>query len=109
MTRSPLLKAMAALALAAPFALTSPAQADGDVVCSSGPQSAWQPLSELRKRAWQEGWTVQEVRIQGDCYEVYARTEAGQAVEAFFHPVTLQKLVVLRRGREIFRARGFTG
>jgi hypothetical protein len=98
-----------ALAFLTPLALAMPAQADGDVVCSSGPQSGWQPLSELRKAAWQEGWTVQEARIEGDCYEVYARTESGQAIEAFFHPVTLEKLVVFRRGREIFRARGFTG
>jgi hypothetical protein len=47
--------------------------------------------------------------VQGDCYEVYARTEAGQAIEAFFHPVTLEKLVVFRRGREIFRKDGFNG
>jgi hypothetical protein len=28
-------------------------------------------------------------------------------LEAFFHPVTLKKLVVYRRGEEIFRAKGF--
>jgi hypothetical protein len=100
--------AAAALALGS-LAVATPALADGDVVCSSGPQDSWQPLSELRKKAWLEGWTVQEARIEGDCYEVYARTESGQAIEAFFHPVTLEKLVVLRRGREIFRKRGFTG
>jgi hypothetical protein len=109
MTRFTLIKSAAALGLALTAVLAAPAQADGDVVCSSGPQTGWQPMSELRKKVWQEGWTIQEARIQGDCYEVYARTEAGQAVEAFFHPVTLQKLVVFRRGREIFRARGFTG
>ena len=109
MKRFTLLKSAVALALAGCAVLAIPARADGDVVCSSGPQSGWQPLSELRKKAWQEGWTVQEARVMGDCYEVYARTESGQAIEAFFHPVTLQKLVVFRRGREIFRARGFTG
>lgn len=109
MTRLTLLKSAAALALAGTLAISGPAQADGDVVCSSGPQSGWQPMSELRKKAWQEGWTIQETQVEGDCYEVYARTESGQAIEAFFHPVTLQKLVVFRRGREIFRARGFTG
>jgi len=109
MTRFALLKSAAAISIAATIAISAPVQADGDVVCSSGPQSEWQPMSELRKKAWQEGWTIQETQIEGDCYEVYARTENGQAIEAFFHPVTLQKLVVFRRGREIFRARGFTG
>lgn len=91
------------------LALATPAMADGDVVCNSGPQENWHPLSEVSKKAWLEGWTVQQARIEGDCYEVYARTESGQAIEAFFHPVTLEKLVVLRRGREIYRKRGFTG
>ena len=86
-----------------------PAHADGNVRCDAGPQASWKSLAELRKKAWMEGWTVQKVQVEGDCYEVYARTENGQAIEAFFHPVTLKKLVVYRRGQEIFRAPGFTG
>ncbi|MBB6122395.1 PepSY domain-containing protein [Sphingobium subterraneum] len=98
-----------AVLLAAPaLFLSTPARADGDVRCNSGPQQNWKPMSALKKQAWLEGWTVQKAQIEGDCYEVYARTENGQAVEAFFHPVTLQKLLVLRRGREIYRAPGFT-
>ena len=99
------LAAMAALAVLA----ATPAHADGDVRCNAGPPASWKPLSELRKKAWIEGWTVQKAQVSGDCYEVYARTETGQAIEAFFHPVTLQKLVVYRRGSEVFRAPGFTG
>jgi len=83
------------------------AHADGDIRCNAGPRETWKPLADVRKKAWMEGWTVQKAQIEGDCYEVYARTESGQAIEAFFHPVTLQKLVVFRRGREIFRAPGF--
>ncbi len=98
-----------ALSLAITTALlASPALADGNVRCNAGPRETWKPLSELRKKAWIEGWTVQKAQVEGDCYEVYARTEAGQAVEAFFHPVTLQKLVVYRRGREIYRAPVFS-
>lgn len=84
-----------------------PAQADGDVRCNSGPQAGWKPMAELKKKVWMEGWTIQKAHVEGDCYEVYARTDSGQAIEAFFHPETLQKLVVFRRGQEIFRAPGF--
>lgn len=101
--------ACAAMAAAALFAAATPAHADGDLRCNAGPAAQWKPLSELRKKVWVEGWTVQKAQVQGDCYEVYARTEIGQAIEAFFHPVTLQKLVVYRRGSEVFRAPGFTG
>lgn len=98
------------LILAAALTLVAtPALADGSVKCNAGPADKWKPMAQLRKTAWMEGWTVQKAQVEGDCYEVYARTEAGQAIEAFFHPVTLQKLVVYRRGQEIYRAPGFTG
>lgn len=99
------------LCAAAPLALfgATPAFADGDVVCKSGPQSGWKSMALLKKKAWQEGWKILKTQIEGDCYEVYAHTENGQLIEAFFHPVSLQKLVVFRRGQEIFRAKGFTG
>lgn len=89
--------------------ISNAAYADGEVRCNSGPAAGWKSLAQLRKQAWLEGWTVQKAQVQGDCYEVYARTENGQAIEAFFHPVTLKKLVVYRRGQEIFRAEGFSG
>lgn len=101
----------ATLALAgfSALAFAQPALADGDVVCSSGPQANWEELDKLRKKAWQQGWEVLKVQVMGDCYEVYARNEQGQSIEAFFHPVTLEMLVVYRRGREIFRKTGFNG
>ena len=106
---TPIKLAIAMLLGGVALSVSTPALADGDVRCNAGPQASWRPINEVRRRAWREGWTVQEARIEGDCYEVYARTETGQAIEAFFHPVTLQKLLVLRRGQEIYRAPGFTG
>lgn len=81
--------------------------ADGNVRCNAGPQEGWKPIVQVKKKAWLDGWTVLKAQVEGDCYEVYARTEDGQALEAFFHPVTLEKLVVYRRGQEVFRAPGF--
>lgn len=98
------------LLIAAPLLLVAtPALADGDIKCAAGPQDKWKPMAQLRKKAWVEGWSVVKAQVEGDCYEVYARTESGQVIEAFFHPVTLEKLVVFRRGQEIFRKAGFTG
>lgn len=100
--------ALSAVASAAAL-LASPAHADGNVTCNSGPQAKWQPIDKLKKKVWLEDWSLLKAQIEGDCYEVYARTESGQAIEAFFHPVTLEKLVVFRRGQEIYRAKGFKG
>jgi len=96
--------AAAALALAA-----SPAHADGNVKCDSGPSSSWQPMDKLKKKIWMQDWQLLKSQVEGDCYEVYARTADGMSIEAFFHPVTLEKLVVFRRGKEIYRKPGFGG
>lgn len=102
------LRSLVLAAATAPAMFAAPAaHADGNVRCNGGPAQNWRPIAEVRKKAWMEGWTVQKAQVDGDCYEVYARTEAGQAIEAFFHPVTLKKLVVYRRGQEVFRAPGF--
>jgi len=102
-------KYLAAVAGIGALMLSQPAYADGDVKCNAGPTKNWKPVSKLKKQAWMEGWELLKVQVEGDCYEVYARTESGQAIEAFFHPVTLKKLVVYRRGTEIYRAPGFAG
>lgn len=84
------------------------ALADGNVACRSGPQSSWQSIDKLKKKVWLEEWELVKLQVEGDCYEVYARTKEGQVIEAFFHPVTLEKLIVFRRGSEIYRKKGFT-
>jgi hypothetical protein len=95
--------------IGAALAVATPVWADGNVQCGGGPVAQWQSLAKLKKKVWLEGWTVNKAQVEGDCYEVYARTAEGQSIEAFFHPVTLRKLVVFRRGSEIYRAPGFTG
>lgn len=79
------------------------------MVCDAGPQAGWESLGDLTLKTWQQGWEVLKVQVEGDCDEVYARNEQGQAIEAFFHAATLDKLGVFRRDQEIFRKDGFTG
>ncbi len=97
------LKNIAVFSIFAASFIAQPALADGNVRCNSGPQKDWKSLADLRKKAWIEGWSVQKAQIAEDCYEIYARNETGQAIEAFFHPVTLKKLLVYRRGQIIYQ------
>lgn len=97
------------VSMAACLGLAAPAYADGNVVCNGGPAESWKPVNAVKKKVAMEGWKLLKVLVQGDCYEVYAHNEAGQTVEAFFHPVTMKKLLVLRRGTEIYRAPDFKG
>ncbi|MEH6702549.1 PepSY domain-containing protein [Parasphingorhabdus sp.] len=95
--------AAATTALIATAGLSSPALATGKMTCEAGPQSGWKTQAQLKADLIAKGWTVKKSKIDGGCYEVYGTTPEGDRVEAYFHPVSLEKLLVLRRGKELFR------
>ena len=61
----------------------------------------------LTEKLVKEGWTVRKAKVDGGCYEVYGATPEGVRVEAYFHPVTLEKLYVAKRGQVLFRKDGY--
>ena len=96
------------LGAAASVALASaPASATGVITCKAGPQSGWKSQQILTTQLKKEGWVVRKSKIDGGCYEVYGTTPEGNRVEAYFHPVTLEKLYVARRGKVLFRKDGY--
>lgn len=96
------------LTVAATVAFASvPASATGAITCKAGPQSGWKSEKALTNKLTKEGWTVRKSKVDGGCYEVYGTTPEGDRVEAYFHPVTLEKLYVSRRGEVLFRKKGY--
>lgn len=92
---------------AAGLAIASPALADGRITCGGGPREGWADVERLKQKLIAEGWTIKKAKPTRDCYEVYGKTPEGDNVESFFHPVSLKKILVLKRGRELYRAPGF--
>ena len=90
--------AAAGLALAA-----APALATGKMTCESGPQAKWKSMDSLKETLTKQGWQVRHAKVDGGCYEVYATDPEGNRVEAYFHPLTFEKLLVSRRGEVLFR------
>jgi hypothetical protein len=84
----------------------TPAAATGRMTCQAGPQSGWRSQEQLVQTLTRQGWQVRRTKIDGGCYEVYGTTPQGDRVEAYFHPVSFQQLLVSRRGEVIFRAQG---
>ncbi len=84
----------------------TPAAATGRMTCQAGPQSGWRSQEQLVQTLTRQGWQVRRTKIDGGCYEVYGTTPQGDRVEAYFHPVSFQQLLVTRRGEVIFRAQG---
>jgi len=86
-----------AAAVLAASSLTAPAHATGLATCDSGPQEKWQPQEKLQKMLTDRGWQIRRIKIDGGCYEVYALTEKGERVEAYFHPLTLAPVPTQQR------------
>ncbi len=97
---------LSAIILAA-AASAAPASATGVIKCDAGPPSGWKSTDTLKAKLTKEGWKVRLAKPDGGCYEVYGTTPQGDRVEAYFHPVTLEKLYVARRGQVLFRAKGY--
>ncbi len=96
--------AIAAAALAVMAVAAAPGHATGLATCQSGPEAGWWPQDALKQRLAGQGWQVGRITVDGGCYEVYGTTPQGDRVEAYFHPVSFQQLLVTRRGEVIFRA-----
>lgn len=94
---------LAAVAMAA-IVVPQTASAHGKVTCNSGPKAGWKPLDELKAHLVHLGWKVGKAHPNKDCYEVYGITPEGDKVESFWHPVTFEKKLVLRRGEVLYKA-----
>lgn len=86
---------LSAAALVIAALATAPAQvanATGLATCDSGSPDTWQPQEKLTAMLKAKGWEVRNVKVDGGCYEVYALDEKRERVEAYFHPVTLERV-----------------
>lgn len=58
--------------------------------CTKEPKAKWKPQAEAEAAAKAEGYTVSKVKVEGSCYEVYAKDKAGKKFELFYNPVDLK-------------------
>jgi hypothetical protein len=68
------------------------ASAHGDVKCPAHPKSEWKPHTDLEQKLIKEGWVVRRMVATPSCYEVYAKDPQGKRIEAFFDPVTFERV-----------------
>ncbi|MBN9000849.1 MAG: PepSY domain-containing protein [Rhizobiales bacterium] len=62
--------------------------ADGYKDCTKAERSSWKPAAEAEAKAKAAGYEVQRSKIEGTCYEVYAKRE-GKLYELFYSPQDL--------------------
>lgn len=68
------------------------AWAHGEVNCPPHPKAEWKPHNELYQKLLKEGWQVRRMEVSPSCYEVYAKDPQGKRIEAFFDPVTFERV-----------------
>lgn len=91
-----------ALCAAIAITLSAPGHATGRYTCEATDRTQWKTPEQLEASMVAAGWKVRRIKEDGGCYEAYGTTPEGQRVEAYFHPVTLEKLLVARRGEILF-------
>ena len=70
--------------------VAGPAMAHGFDDCTKEAKDKWKPQAEAEAAATVAGYTVTRSRIDGSCYEVYAKDKDGNKFELFYNPVDLQ-------------------
>lgn len=93
----------ATIAAGSALAIAQPAAATGKMTCDA-PEASWKSMDALKAKLVKDGWSVRKAKVDGGCYEVYGTDPEGRSVEAYFHPVSFDTLLVSRRGQILFRA-----
>ena len=82
--------------------LAGPALATGKIKCNVKPADM-KPIAALKTELTRQGWTIAKAKVDGGCYEVYGVMPETGRVEAYFDPATFEKLLVLQRGKVVFK------
>lgn len=82
--------------------IAAPALATGKLTCAAKPEQR-KSIEALTADLTKQGWQVRKAKLDGGCYEVYGTTPQGDRVEAYFDPISFEKLYVERRGEVLFK------
>lgn len=69
------------------------------------PLSQWQSRDAVMRRAAQQGWQVQRLKIDDGCYEIRGRNAQGREFKAKLDPKTLEPVKMKLRDRDRDRDR----
>jgi hypothetical protein len=56
------------------------------------PVADWKPREALQTKLEADGWQVRSIKTEDGCYEAYAIDPKGEKVEAYFNPLTLERI-----------------
>jgi len=72
---------------------------DEKLVCTDAPRSVWLPEAKMRQIFGDQQYELVKFKVSsGACYEFYAIGKDGSIVEAYYHPVSGERLRFNRVG-----------
>lgn len=90
--------------LAISIAIPTTVQATGMYQCEPVDAESWLTEEQLTEKITADGWTVNRMKQDGGCWEVYGNMPDGKRVEAYFHPSTGEVRLINQRGTILYRA-----
>lgn len=75
----------AVLGTACTFSTIAFAKAD----CKAYPQAEWMKEADAKAKIEAQGYTINKFKVDGNCYEIYARNKEGKKVEIYYDAKTL--------------------
>ena len=79
------MKTLPAILLAGTAALLSFGAIAGPK-CTDAPREQWMPAQQMKQRILADGYTIDKVKVSGQCYEIYGQDKDGNEVEIYFDP-----------------------
>ena len=58
--------------------------AEAAVTCKAYPKAEWADQEDLKHVLAEEDFTIQELKIDNHCYEMYGQNKQGKKVEIYF-------------------------
>lgn len=95
---------MKAWILATMLTVPAMAHATGMYQCEPVAAKDWLTQAQLTDKITAQGWTVNRMKRDGGCWEIYGNMPDGKRVEAYFHPETGKVLLINQRGTILYRA-----
>jgi hypothetical protein len=89
-TLVPVIAVSLAALLAAPAAIAGP-------TCTDAPRSEWLSGQAMQTRITAAGYTIDQFKVSGSCYEIYGKDRDGRKVEIYYDPTDGR--VVKHRGQ----------
>jgi hypothetical protein len=64
------------------------AEEDGNAACGTAAKTSWMSVDDFKAKKTAEGYKVRSVKVEGNCYELYAMDKDGKKVEGLVNPAT---------------------